>query len=45
MDACLQVLGILALTAFVYVLLPDAVHRFCYGARRRIRRLINLEDD
>ena len=43
MDTCFQILGILALTAFFYVLLPDAVHQFCYGIRRRIRRGIGLD--
>ena len=43
MDTCLQLIGVLALTAFVYVLLPNAVHKFCYGIRGRIRRGIDLD--
>ena len=43
MDTCIQIIGALALTAFVYVLLSDAVHEFCYGIRRRVRRGIGLD--
>lgn len=43
MDTCIQAIGVVALTAFVYILLSDAVHKFCYGIRRRIRRGIGLE--
>ena len=43
MDTCIQAIGVLALTAFVYILLPDAAHKFCYGIRRRVRRSIGLE--
>ena len=43
MDTCIQIIGVLALTAFVYLLLPDAVHKFCYGIRRRVRRRGGLD--